>query len=105
MASTSKKSGSVNALTKYSTTDRDVILASHEIDRGLHYKLTDLLHTKKSKSKNCTFFLTTFGGDPHGGYRIARCLRHHYEHVRLVVPSFCKSAGTLIAICANEIAI
>lgn len=45
------------------------------------------------------------GATPHGGYRVARCLRHHYDHIRLVIPSYCKSAGTLIAIAANELAV
>lgn len=87
-----------------SAPDRDYILISHEISMPLHGKLTEKIEANK-KNKKCTLFLTTSGGDPHGGYRVARCLRHHYEHLRLVVPSYCKSAGTLIAISANELAI
>lgn len=87
-----------------SSPDRDFLLISHPINRGLHYRLTELLEAKR-KSDACTVFLTTDGGDPNGGYRAARCLRHHYKHVRLVVPSFCKSAGTLIAIAADELVI
>lgn len=83
--------------------DRDFILISNTISRQLHYSLSALVAQKKHD--NCTVFLTTFGGDPHGGYRIGRCLRHHYKHVRLVVPSLCKSAGTLVAIAADELAI
>lgn len=83
--------------------DRDFLLVSHSISRELHYALTNKLTEKKNDK--LTLFLTTFGGDPHGGYRIARCLRHHYSHIRLVVPSFCKSAGTLIAIAADELVI
>lgn len=105
MAGTGKRSGPVDKSTGSIEDNRDIILASHTIDRFLHHKLTNLLHGKKSESKSCTFFLTTFGGDPQGGYRIARCLRHYYDHVKLVVPSICKSAGTLIAICADELAI
>jgi AraC-like DNA-binding protein len=36
---------------------------------------------------------------------VARCLQHHYQQIRLVIPSHCKSAGTLIAIGAHELAI
>jgi hypothetical protein len=32
-------------------------------------------------------------------------LQHHYEHIRLVIPSLCKSAGTLVAIGAHELVI
>ncbi|WP_157652443.1 SDH family Clp fold serine proteinase [Burkholderia ubonensis] len=83
--------------------DRDFIVVSRGIERQLHTDLTNLL--KDKTRPKVTVFLTTYGGDPHGGFRFARCLRHNYEHVRLVVPSFCKSAGTLIAIAANELAI
>lgn len=89
--------------------DHDFILISHPIERSLHQKLTDVLEKHKHGGKaqaKCTVFLTTYGGDPHAGFRIARALRHHYKKgVRVVVPSFCKSAGTLIAIGANELAI
>jgi hypothetical protein len=84
--------------------DRDIIVVSREISRQLHLDLTEKIAEHKVHSK-CTLFLTTRGGDPHGGYRFARCLRHHYDHVRLVIPSLCKSAGTLVAIAADELAI
>ncbi|RIY41977.1 SDH family Clp fold serine proteinase [Neopusillimonas maritima] len=83
---------------------RDVIIVSRGIDRQLHYDLSRRIQENKAQ-KSCTLFLTTRGGDPNGGYRIGRCLRHHYEHIRLVVPSYCKSAGTLVAIAADELAI
>lgn len=82
----------------------DLILLSHAISRDLYLELCGKLHGRP-KAKACTVFLTTYGGDPHAGFRIARCLRNHYERVRLVVPYFCKSAGTLIAIGADELAI
>ena len=84
--------------------DRDVIVVSRPITRELHGDLSKQLRTHQ-KHKKCTFILTTFGGDPDAAYRIARCLRHHYTHVRVVIPSFCKSAGTLITIIADELAI
>jgi hypothetical protein len=87
-----------------SSPERDFLIVSHPINRTLHYSLTSLLEAKR-KNDACTVFLTTGGGDPNGGYRAARCLRHYYKHVRLVVPSFCKSAGTLFAIAADELAI
>ncbi len=84
--------------------ERDFILINGGIDRQLHYHVSVLL--RQQKHDKCTIFLTTRGGDPNAGFRIARCIRHHYNnHVRLVVPSFCKSAGTLIAIAADELGI
>ncbi|SFC62160.1 hypothetical protein [Collimonas sp. OK412] len=87
-----------------SNLDRDCILISQGISRELHVNLSNLLEEDK-KHKKVTVFLTTRGGDPDGGYRIARCLKHHYTHIRLVIPSLCKSAGTLVAIGANELVI
>lgn len=83
------------------------MIISSEIHRRLHYQLTELLDVDPPKpGDTCTVFLTTTGGDPHAGYRIARCLRHHYPNgVRMAIPSYCKSAGTLITISANELGI
>jgi Serine dehydrogenase proteinase len=84
--------------------DRDVIVISQAISRQLHHELSKCVATQKVNDK-CTVFLTTRGGDPDGGYRLARCLQHNYKHIRLVIPSLCKSAGTLVAIGAHELVI
>jgi Serine dehydrogenase proteinase len=85
--------------------ERDYIVIASPITRELHSQLSDLLASRPLKQK-ATVVLSTFGGDPDGGYRIARCLRHHYKDgLRVAVPSWCKSAGTLIAIAANELGI
>ena len=83
----------------------DFLIISRTIDRQLHIDLTNCLDEHKNKHDECFVFLTTYGGDPHGGYRIARCLRHHYKKIKLIVPSYCKSAGTMIAIAADQLAI
>src|SRR5690554_6284970 len=49
--------------------------------------------------------LSTFGGEPATAYRIARGLRHYYDHLTIVVPAYCKSAGTLLAIGADQLLI
>jgi len=84
--------------------ERDVLVISRSISRDLHSDLSSTLEERKKYDK-CLVILTTLGGDPDAGYRIARCLRHYYKHVRLMIPSFCKSAGTLITICADELVI
>ncbi|MBN8791745.1 MAG: hypothetical protein J0I01_05900 [Stenotrophomonas nitritireducens] len=85
--------------------DRDYIVISSAITRDLHAQLSDLLKAHRANNR-ATVFLTTYGGDPDGGYRIARCLRHYYKDgLRVVVPSWCKSAGTLVAIAGSELAI
>lgn len=83
---------------------RDIIILKSDIKRALHINLTNLIKTKK-KHNNCTVFLITSGGDPDAAYRIGRCLQHSYENVRLVVPWYCKSAGTLVCMAAHELII
>jgi len=53
--------------------------------------------------RNVVLLLATFGGDAHSAYRIARALRRHAAHFTVFVPVECKSAGTLLAIGADEI--
>lgn len=83
---------------------RDLIAIISPISRDLHIKLSELVK-KNKKNKNCTLFLITFGGDADAAYRIGRCLLHSYENVRLVVPWYCKSAGTLVCMAAHQLAI
>lgn len=52
---------------------------------------------------NAILFLTTHGGHAGLAYRIARLLQSLTKNFYLCVPSECKSAGTLIALGANEI--
>lgn len=47
--------------------------------------------------------LTTSGGNPDSAFQMARCLQRNYKKVTLLVFGDCKSAGTLVAIAANEI--
>jgi len=83
---------------------RDYILINRVIDRALYYDLSSCVEQNK-KNEECSIFLTTTGGDPHAAFRMGRCVRNSYRHVRIVVPSICKSAGTLFAISANELAV
>lgn len=61
---------------------------------------------EKSKDK-AILFLATNGGDPNAGYRIARALLHTYGagNFTIMVPTACKSAGTLMCIGASELVI
>jgi len=98
------KTAAIHAL-QVEDPERDYLVISAGISRHLHSQLSDVLSASELKPK-ATVFLTTFGGDPDGGYRIARCLRHHYKDgLRVAVPSWCKSAGTLVAIAGDELAI
>lgn len=59
--------------------------------------------TDRSKRQNVLLVLVTYGGDPDAAYRIARCLQQSYDRFIVFVPEFCKSAGTLLALGADEV--
>lgn len=84
----------------------DVLAYTGRISRIGYDDLCKAIPTHRRK--NCLLVLATLGGDPNAGYRIARALSHHYPEpgqIRILVPHYCKSAGTLICIGANELII
>jgi hypothetical protein len=76
---------------------------SWEFKKG---SFADVCHLTKRR-KNILLILITNGGNPDAAYRMARCLQRTYSNGRVIVliPSLCKSAGTLVAIGAHEIAL
>lgn len=88
--------------------DCDVISYYGVIDKVGYIKLSEIIEGKilsDTKSKDVILVLVTPGGDPDAGFRIGRALNHHYEKVTILIPDICKSAGTLIAVAANELII
>ena len=83
-------------------TDCDVLLLNARIFRPLDNKIIDLCRNRKRR-KNVLFILVTEGGDADACYRIAKCLQESYESFTCVVGGYCKSAGTLMALGANEL--
>ncbi|WP_353172499.1 SDH family Clp fold serine proteinase [Acinetobacter rudis] len=87
--------------------DVDTIYYIGEISRSGYTQISNTCKSlKKNGHRKAVLFLLTFGGNPHMGFRIARALQHHYEDgFTVVIPSSCKSAGTLISIGATELVI
>ena len=56
-------------------------------------------------AKNVFFILVTEGGDADPSYRIAKYLQEYYRKFTCFVSGYCKSAGTLVALGANELVI
>lgn len=82
--------------------ETDVYVYAGQISVGGYELLCERL--KESPPGNRVLLvLATPGGDPHAGFRIARALQHAYEHFELLVPRFCKSAGTLVALGARKL--
>ncbi|MCW0504410.1 SDH family Clp fold serine proteinase [Aeromonas piscicola] len=88
--------------------DCDVISYYGLIDKFGYITLSEIIEGKilsDTKSKDVILILVTPGGDPDSGFRIGRALNHHYDKVTILIPDICKSAGTLIAVAANELII
>lgn len=81
----------------------DVLLYAGDIASPADRDLIELINDRSTRRKNVFFILTTDGGSADSAYRIARTLQQKYGKVVLFVDSFCKSAGTLIALGADEI--
>ncbi|MFN8494908.1 MAG: hypothetical protein U0350_45310 [Caldilineaceae bacterium] len=84
--------------------DADIYVISGGIDRDTAYTLMKEFEKAQHRT-NCFLILTTYGGDPDGAYIISKFMRRYYKNFVLYVCGFCKSAGTLIALGANEIVI
>ena len=80
----------------------DILLYSGDIERRGASSLIDLVCERK-RLPNVLLVLVTYGGDPDAAYKIARTLQFQYEKFTIVVPGLCKSAGTMVALGANEI--
>lgn len=79
----------------------DVITYAGSITSQGYESICDAL--KNKTSDKAILVLATYGGDPHAGFRIARALQCIYEKFDALIPRYCKSAGTLIAIGASVI--
>lgn len=61
-------------------------------------------NSDNGQSDRVLLVMATMGGDPDAAYKISRFLQEHYDHFTVIVPSMCKSAGTLLAVGAEELA-
>lgn len=53
--------------------------------------------------KNAMLVMVTYGGLANSAYRISRFLQNLYGSFTMFIPSFCKSAGTLVAVGAHKL--
>ncbi len=83
--------------------DADVFLLNARF-RGDLYNMVVELVLERKRRKNVILVLVTEGGDPDIAYRIARTFQDKYEKFIAVVSGWCKSAGTLCVLGANEVA-
>ena len=87
-----------------SSVKADVLVINGGIESPLDHDLIKLVVGRK-RHPSVLLILTTEGGSADAGFRIARCLQSCYSRFVVVVPGWCKSAGTLIAVGAHELVI
>ena len=84
-------------------TDNDFLLVSGPIDYQMQDAVVSKLKERTKKKKNLTFLLCTPGGSADSAYRIARAFQDQYESVNAFIAGWCKSAGTLCVLGANNL--
>lgn len=80
----------------------DYFVYSGTMERAADLDFVNLV-AEKQENKEVTLILCTLGGNPDAAYKIGAYLQSRYETVNVLVPGLCKSAGTLLAIAANEL--
>lgn len=82
---------------------RDVFLYSGGIERGHDLRFIEFVANNKNHDE-MTLILVTPGGNPDAAYKMGRYLQSRYNQFSCLIPGFCKSAGTLLAIAAYDLA-
>lgn len=82
---------------------RDVFLYNGDIERGQDLRFLEFVAEQK-RNDDLLLILVTRGGNPDAAYKIGKYIQGRYEQFSCLIPGLCKSAGTLLAIAANELA-
>lgn len=81
----------------------DVYKYSGQINSQGYSKLCKLLENSNGANR-ALLVISTPGGDPNAGFRIARALQHSYsDGFEALVPRYCKSAGTMALLGATKL--
>lgn len=80
----------------------DYFIFNGDINRGIDLDFMDFISSHMEEDE-VMLLLVTRGGSPDAAYKMGRYLQSRYDSVSVLVPGFCKSAGTLLAISANEL--
>jgi len=81
----------------------DLLFYNAPIERHFDQRVIELCNARRRRP-NVALFLVTEGGNADAAYRIAASLQNKYQRFILSVPGYCKSAGTLVALGAHQIA-
>ena len=82
----------------------DVLFLNGPIDDQNSFTVIDVCE-HRNRLENVILILVTEGGNADAAYRISRCLQALYNQFIFFVSGYCKSAGTLVSLGADEIVI
>jgi membrane-bound ClpP family serine protease len=82
--------------------DADILMLNFEIITPIDFMFIQAV-AGRERRKNVVLVLVTEGGLADSAFRMMRFLQSNYERVTVVVPGWCKSAGTLMCIGAHEV--
>jgi hypothetical protein len=79
----------------------DIFLYNGPISEEMYGKVVSQI--LRRKRKELLVILVTLGGEANAAYRIARLFQQLSTKFTILVPSYCKSAGTIVALGAHEL--
>lgn len=82
--------------------DSDLLIFNYEVLSPVDFSFMVTV-SNRSRRKNVVLFLITEGGSADSAFRMMRALQSNYERITIVVPGWCKSAGTLMCVGAHEL--
>jgi hypothetical protein len=83
--------------------DADILLLNAPMGPGVDKSVRDAIGAREDRRSHVVVILVTPGGLADTAYRCATALQNGYERVTVCVAGWCKSAGTLLAVGANEL--
>jgi hypothetical protein len=82
----------------------DILIYGGELARPGDGDVAIGRHDRPSRP-NCLLLLSTLGGAADAAYRLARTIRRQYRRLTVYVDDYCKGAGMLLALAADELVI
>lgn len=84
--------------------DADVFVFNFEVSASIDFRFRVKMAEREPRT-NLVMFITTEGGSADSAFRIMRLVQERYKRITVVVPGWCKSAGTLMCIGAHDLQI
>lgn len=81
--------------------DTDIFLYNGPIAEDMYGKIVEQI--VRRKRRDILLILVTLGGEANAAYRIARLFQQTSRKFTILVPSYCKSAGTIVVLGANDL--